>query len=98
MSTWHGSFSIYQHTNATNAADPNIGFFVCRAPTGGIPTPIPAASLTAVYGSAVTLPIADLATATLILNAVVAYQQAQNALDVTMNSPSNVLVAGPVVV
>ena len=91
--------TIYQHTNAGNPADPNIGFWVCAQPNaaGGKPTSMAAATLAAL-GATAGQPYATEALAQAALQLVVNYQAQQLALETNpaTNPGSNTLVYGPI--
>ena len=100
MSVQHYAFTVYQHTNQNNAADPANGFYACYQPStdgisaaaGSKPIPIPAAR-----GAA--NPYPDSASAQAFIATLVAAVQTANAAIVDpSNAATNTLVAGPVLV
>jgi len=105
MTIKHYAFSIYEHTNS-DSSDPNIGYWVCYQPSldgimavaSSVPTPVPAAQLTAA-GAGGLNPFSTLAPAQTAVTALIAAVDASNALILSPGSSvSDTLVYGPVYV
>lgn len=97
MSVQHFAFTVFQHTNAGNPSDPNIGFWVCyQASDDGVtvsadsvPAPCPK----------IANPYPTLAAAQAEVATLVAAQKANNATTVDPgNNPADTQVYGPVFV
>ncbi len=100
MSVQHFAFTVYQHTNPLNAADPANGFYACYQPSldgvtaapGSKPVPVPASK-----GAA--NPYVDLASAqAFIATLQTAVTNANAAVADPSNPATNTLVYGPVFV
>ena len=92
--------TVYQHQNAGNAADPNIGYWVCQQPNvpNSVPRAMAQATLTAL-GATVGQPYATLALAQAALQLVANYEAQQLALqtvDTAGSASTDTLVYGPV--